>query len=340
MATEHTDEKHFSEASLSDVPAFYLGNETDISDGTGTTVIIAPKGVIAGCDVRGGGPATRETDLLRSENMVHQVHAIMLSGGSAFGLAAADGVMRALDKAGIGLSFAGMHVPIVPSACLFDLALGRSDIRPDAEFGRHAVEHALARDPFERGCVGAGTGASVGKILGFEHAMKSGLGLNVVRYGSLVVGAVVAVNASGSIVDRQGRVIAGARDAHGKLISRADALPYELDAIHAYGNALTDADKRASENTSIGCVFTNACLTKAQANKVASMTHDAYGRAIYPVHTPNDGDTIFCMASGEVTVPAPVDMVGLLSCVAMREAIYDSVYQATDGYGLPSIQGL
>lgn len=320
-------------ASLADLPAFKLGNATDEAAGTGTTVIVAPAGVIGAVDVRGGGPATRETDLLRPDCAAEQVFAVMLSGGSAFGLAAADGVMGELEQHGIGLAFAGHCVPIVPSACLFDLLVGDSAVRPDASFGRTAVAAALAGEPFREGNVGAGTGASVGKLLGLDRMMKSGLGCQVLRFGEAIVGAVVAVNACGSVVGRAGGAIAGPIGDDGVPMQPQDSLAASLGALRNPRGMGADA---MSANTTIGCVFTNVKLTKAQAAKVASMTHDAYARAITPVHTPNDGDTAFCLTSGEVEATDPVDMAGILACEAMQEAIYRAIYLAKSAYGLPA----
>lgn len=352
----------FQDASLTDLPAFKLGNYTDNQAATGTTVIIAPAGVIGACDVRGGGPATRETDLLRPEMAAQEVHAIMLSGGSAFGLAAADGVMRELEARGIGLKFAGMCVPIVPSACIFDLMVGKSDVRPDATFGAAAVAAAFDEGGFSEGNVGAGAGASVGKLLGPERSMKSGLGLCVLRCGNAVLGAVVAVNACGSVVDTNGITVAGASDGNGGVIdadvacalaasalagtvpgavnvstrSNASGMPQQAGAR----DSDSSADVRAHANTTIGCVFTNIALAKAQAAKVAAMTHDAFARAITPVHTPNDGDTVFCLSSGEVQVGDPVDLAGIMACEAMRQAILRSVRAAKGAYGLPCASDL
>lgn len=324
-------------ASIADLPAFRLGNATDASAGTGTTVVVVPHGAIGGVSVRGGGPATRETDLLRPENMVERVFAVMLSGGSAFGLAAADGVMHALEEAGIGLKFSNMCIPIVPSACLFDLMVGDSAVRPDASFGRAAVRAALEGAPFEEGVVGAGTGASVGKLLGPDRSMKSGLGLEIMRFGDIVVGAVVAVNACGCVVDRDGSVIAGMRDEHGCMVASESIVPAALSALQQLGDADAAGETAALANTTIGCIMTNAALTKAQASKVADMTHDAFARAITPVHTPNDGDTVFCLASGEVgNLVDPVSTVGMLACEAMQQAIYRAVRRADEAYGLPA----
>jgi L-aminopeptidase/D-esterase-like protein len=326
-----------TQAVLADLPAFRLGNATDAQAGTGTTVIVAHGGAVGGVSVRGGGPATRETDLLRPENMVEQVFAVMLSGGSAFGLAAADGVMLALEEAGIGLKFAGMCVPIVPSACLFDLLIGDATVRPDASFGRVAVQAALEGVPFEEGAVGAGTGASVGKLLGPDHAMKSGLGLQVLRFGDVVVGAVVAVNACGCVIDRDGSVIAGMRDEAGQLLPADSIVPASLAVLQGLGAFDADEGVSGIANTTIGCIMTNAVLTKAQASKVADMTHDAFARAIMPVHTPNDGDTVFCLASGEVgNLFDPVSTVGILACEAMQQAVYRAVHSAQGAYGLPA----
>lgn len=274
--------------------------------------------------------------------MAQEVHAVVLSGGSAFGLAAATGAMEELERTGIGLRFAGMCVPIVPAACLFDLVVGDAHGRPDAGFGVHAVQAALSGKPFVQGNFGAGTGASVGKLLGMEHAMKSGLGLSVMRFDDAVVGAVVAVNACGTVFDTSGAPLAGMRGKDDAPLSADEALPLVLASLEAMdpraGSTPFEGQGPggAAMNTTIGCIMTNAKMSKAQAAKVAAMTHDAFGRAINPVHTPNDGDAIFCLSSREVEVFDAVDTVGMLACTAMQQAIRNAVIHAETAYGLPA----
>lgn len=321
----------FDTASLADLPAFRCGHAQKIHEGTGCTVIVAPQGATCGVDVRGGGPATRETDLLRPENMIEAVHAVVLSGGSAFGLAASTGVMDELASRGIGFPLGEAHVPIVTGACLFDLLVGENAY-PDAELGRKATKAAFDRNPntpLAEGNVGAGTGASVGKLLGPEHAMKSGIGIRGLSMGDLAVVAIVAVNASGSICSADGTWIAGCHDEDGRVMD-----PLEAFSLGARNMDPKDTASGPCTNTTIGAVLTNAKLTKAQATKVSSTVHDAYARAIKPVHTSNDGDTIFTFASGEIsTLP---DVVAVIATEAMQGAIERAVRQSAGAYGLPA----
>lgn len=328
-------ERLFQKATFVDLPAFGVAHETNAEAGTGCTVVVAPAGATCGVDVRGGGPATRETDLLRPENMVEQVHAVVISGGSAFGLAAATGVMDVLAEEGIGFRLGDACVPIVVEACLFDLLVGEN-AHPGPEEGAAAARAALAAqragmaDGLAQGNVGAGCGASVGKLLGPERVMKSGFGWSGVRAGELAVVALVAVNACGEVRDRNGRWIAGCRADDGSIIP-------PMQALEMAATAQAAAQKGAPcTNTTLGIVLTNARLTKAQATKVSTMTHDAYARAIEPVHTLNDGDTIFTFASGEVATDT--NLLGALACDAMQDAIINAVKSATDAYGLPAAE--
>ena len=321
----------FPPARPSDLAAFGVAHATDAEAGTGCTVCVAPAGAVCGVDVRGGAPATRETDLLRPENTVEAVHAVVLAGGSAFGLAAADGVMEALAEAGCGFELAGLRVPIVCQACLFDLPVGRpSHPGPaaGAEAARAALERVGGAYDLAQGNVGAGTGASVGKFLGPAHAMKGGFGWQGARAGELVVVALVAVNAAGNVRDADGAWVAGACEG-GRIVSAPEAFARQAQAA---------AEGSPCENTTLGAVLTNAQLTKAQATKVSSMAHDAYARAIEPVHTTQDGDAIFTFASGPVA--APVDLVGLLACSAMQGAITGAVRHAQGAYGLKATSDL
>lgn len=331
-------------ASLDELTAFRFGHAQDDQAGTGCTVIIAPEGAVASVDVRGGGPATRETDLLAPENMIQAIHAVTLSGGSAFGLSASTGVMLALEERGIGFELLGMRVPIVCGACLFDLAVGDGSVRPDAAMGKAAVEAAFAAQsssnrsgaaPIAMGNYGAGSGCSVAKMLGAEGAMKSGFGWAAYRHGDVVVGALVAVNALGCIYDRDGSLLAGVRAPSGSGAST----PTMIDGVEAFLQGASDAP---ALNTTIGCVVTNAALTKAQAKKVASIAHDAYARVISPVHTSNDGDAIFCMAAGtkdQPAVAASMDTVAVVAVEAMQDAIINGVRAAKSAFGLPGLAG-
>ena len=326
----------FRTASLADLPAFRCGHAQDPEAATGCTVVVAPEGAVCGVDVRGGGPATRETDLLRPENMIEAVHAVVLAGGSAFGLAASTGVMDELAARGIGFPVEGARVPIVVGACLFDLLVGES-AHPDAAMGAEACAAAfvrLAEEPLAEGNVGAGCGATVGKLLGGERAMKSGLGTCGLALGELAVVAIVAVNALGNVRDGDGAWIAGCRDDEGRVMDPLAA----FGAMAAAGDGTAPAAGGPGANTTIGVVLTNARLTKAQASKTASTVHDAYARAIKPVHTLNDGDTVFAFASGEVE--ALPDAVSVLACEAMQGAIVNAVRQAEGACGLPAARDL
>lgn len=317
-------------ATLADLPAFRVGHAQDDAAATGCTVIVAPAGAACGVAVRGGGPATRETDLLKPENMIEAVHAVVLSGGSAFGLEASCGVMDALAERGIGFTLGEACVPIVTGACLFDLLVGEPR-HPDKVMGRAAAEAALA-DGYDgaalpQGNVGAGAGATVGKLGAPQAAMKSGLGWSALRAGEVVVAALVAVNALGHVRAADGSWLAGTRGADGRVMDPLEAFAQAAAAQAAAAGAPVT-------NTTIGAVLTNARLTKAQATKVASVAHDAYARAIKPVHTMNDGDTVFAFASGEAE--APVDVVGVMAAEAMEQAIRNAVTAARGACGLPA----
>lgn len=303
-----------------------VGNAQDERAGTGCTVLLCPQGGTAAIAVRGGAPATRETDLLRPENMVQTVNAIVLSGGSAFGLDASSGVMHFLEEHRIGFCFRDIYVPIVCGASLFDLTVGDSLIRPDANMGYNACERAFS-DTFSVGNVGAGCGASVGKLLGERFAMKGGLGAaGITRPDDLVVSALVAVNAVGTVIHRPSSTpLAGVLD---PTTDGCSILTDRLDI-----EKLLETDKAISKgNTTIGCIVTNAVLTKAQATQIASMAHDAYARAIDPIHTSNDGDAIFVLSTNEYQ--ANVDVVGISATDVMEQAIYNAVLSAKGGYNL------
>lgn len=318
----------FEKASLHDLEDFRFGHAQDEQRGTGCTVIIASEGAVCGVDVSGGGPATRETDLLRPENMVQAVHAVVLSGGSAFGLEASCGVMDALAERSMGFSLMGNHVPLVTGACLFDLTVGDPG-HPDKKMGRQAVDEAFSGAPFGEGNVGAGTGASVGKILGHEHSMKSGFGYHLLRKDDLIVGAFVATNAVGNISDPQGGWLAGCLNDKNEIV----------DSVEAFSSMIgAHAPLSAPTNTTIGAIVCNAKLDKAQAAKVSSVVNDAYARVIKPVHTSNDGDAIFTFASSRIEVT--VDLVALMATEAMEEAIRRSVLTAENAYGLIASKNL
>lgn len=320
---------------------FMIGQCTEAMAGTGCSVIIAPQGATGGVDVRGGAPATRETDLLRSENLVSTVHAVLLSGGSAFGLAASSGVADELECRGIGLDVGVSYVPIVVQASLFDLAVGSSLVRPHYDFGIQAVQDAFNRKLQEpdQGNVGAGTGACVGKCAGIERASKTGLGIAAFEVDGVQLGAICALNALGDVVDPyNSQILAGLRceDNPDQFYSTER---YFLEHINSQQLPLDQATQNKQEelpcmNTTIACVFTNARLNKAQANKLAQISHDAFAHCIRPCHTSNDGDTIFTLASGKLD--CKFDMLGVLAQKALEAAILNAVYYAQDAYGLKS----
>ncbi len=309
---------------IGDIAAIRLGNAQDLAAATGCTVILCPEGATAGVDVRGGAPGTRETDLLKPENLVEKIHGLVLAGGSAFGLAAAGGVMRYLEENGFGFDVGVARVPIVPAAVLFDLPCGDARVRPDPAMGYQACLNSEKVD-FAIGSVGAGTGATVGKVFGMEKAMKGGLGAHCVKVGRLVVGAVVAVNCLGDVIDpASGQIVAGAvqQDPFRFLDSEAGL----LQQCEATGNRFTG-------NTTIGAIITNAGLSKAQATKVASMAHDGYARTMRPAHTLLDGDTIFTLAVDDVA--ADISAVGALAAKVMEQAVLAAVRSATALAGFP-----
>lgn len=314
---------------LTAVDGVRVGSHTLPARPTGCTVILVEDGAVASVDVRGAAPATRETDLLDPVNTVQKVHAVVLAGGSAFGLDTASGVMRYLEERGVGYAVGPVRVPIVPAAALFDLGVGDPRVRPDAACGYEAARAASTDRPAE-GSVGAGAGATVGKLLGPGHAMKGGLGTVEIRLGDLVVAALVAVNAVGDVVDPEtGRVIAGVRGADGSTLLDARAL------VRAGGVP----QPRPVANTTIGVIATNAALTKAEAKRVAQVAHDGLARSIAPSHTPGDGDTLFVLATGGVA-GASLLAVGELASQAVAEAVVRAVLQATGVEGYPAVRDL
>lgn len=304
--------------SITDVPGIEVGHAQNKKALTGCTVILCREGAVAGVDVRGGAPGTRETDLLSPGNLVEKVHAILLAGGSAFGLDAASGVMRYLEAGQVGFQTREALVPIVPSAILYDLDLGDSKIRPDAKMGYQACVNA-SRDETAEGVVGAGTGASVGKILGRDYAMKSGIGGASIRLSAgVVVGAIAAVNALGDVYDPlTGEFVAGVRN--------------ELKTMEL----LRSFKPVSRRNTVIGAVAVNADFTKAEMTRVAQMAHDGMARAIRPVHTQFDGDTIFALATGGRK--ADLTTVGAFAAEAFATAIVRAVRASVSAGGLPGL---
>jgi len=321
---------------LTAVAGIKVGHHTLTERPTGCTVILTEAGATAGVDVRGGAPGTRETDLLDPSNMVQQVHAIVLSGGSAFGLDAASGVMRYLEEKGIGYDTRVAKVPIVPAAILFDLGFGgKPAVRPTAECGYLAAK-AATDGPVAEGNVGAGAGATVGKMGGSGRSMKAGIGTaSLTLPDGVTVAAIVAVNALGDVIDpASGQVVAGVRTEDGKGLADVRRL---VRSGQLAGRLRTP---RAAENTTIGVVATNAVLSKAQARKVAQMAHDGFARAISPAHTPADGDTIFALATGTQAGEANVSLIGALAAEVMADAVVRAARQAEGLAGVPAARDL
>ncbi len=317
MSTMHND--------ITDIPGIRVGHDTDTEAGTGCTVILCDPPAMGGVDVRGGAPATRETDLLRPMHLVDEVHALLLTGGSAFGLDAATGVMRYLEERQIGYDVGVARVPIVPAAAIFDLGFGSARIRPDALSGYRACEQASSAATAQ-GNIGAGTGATVGKLLGPTLAMKGGLGsASITLADGVLVGALVVVNAFGNILDPQTQqVIAAGRD----LLSAHD----EPGKATLFGN------------TTLAVVATNTPLSKEEVNKVAQMAHNGLAQSIRPAHTFFDGDTVFALSLGSRTLPRPdsaanaykVSMIGAAAARVVAQAIANGVRRATNLHGIPA----
>ncbi|SMC48544.1 P1 family peptidase [Papillibacter cinnamivorans] len=316
------------EVPIGELAAFQIGSAGNEEAGTGCTVILCPEGAVAGVDVRGGSPSTRETDALNPTSLRPNIHAVLLAGGSAFGLDAAAGVMRYLEERDIGRDVAVAKVPIVCGAILFDLKCGRSDIRPDLQMGYEACKNV--GKPFLCGNYGAGTGATVGKSRGPEFAMKGGLGAACFRLGDLMVGAVMAVNCMGDVLDPEsGALLAGMLDDTKTVLADTEAY------------LMTDYKSKTdlfSGNTIIGTVLTNAALTKAEANKVASLSHNGIARIIRPAHSMYDGDTMFVMSSG--TADVRPDVVGILAVNAVEQAILRAVKNARTLHGFKASRDL
>lgn len=303
---------------ITDVRGIQVGHAQDESALTGCTVILCRKGAVAGVDVRGGAPGTRETDLLQPTNLVEKVHAVVLAGGSAFGLDAASGVMRYLEENKIGMKVGKAKIPIVPAAILYDLGIGRADVRPDSAMGYRAAASASSAAPAE-GNVGAGTGASVGKMRGMQYAMKAGIGTASIAIHGVVIAALVAVNAVGDVVDPQtGMMVAGMRS--------MTTLEWMKEK---------QARSAVKSNTVIGVIATNARLTKAGATKVSQMAQDGLARAVRPSHTMFDGDTIFTLATGQEQ--ADISTVGAFAAEVMAQAILRGVRMASSLGGLPGL---
>jgi L-aminopeptidase/D-esterase-like protein len=320
------------EGGLTDVAGLRVGHFTHTRRPTGCTVVLAESGAVCGVDVRGGAPGTRETDLLDPINLVERVHAVVLSGGSAFGLDVASGVVRWLEARGIGFAAGNVRVPIVPSAILFDLGLGDPSIRPDADAGLAACDAASA-GPVAEGSVGAGAGATVGKLLGSDRAMKGGIGSAALRLeGNVVVAALAAVNAAGDVFDPDtSRLVAGARSVDGRKVEGCSAM---------LRRAAPRVALSPRESTTLGVVATNVALDKAMSTKVAQMAQDGLARAIRPAHTPWDGDTVFAMSTGKVRLEHAALVVGCAAAEAVSRAVVRAMLCATGAAGFPALRDL
>jgi L-aminopeptidase/D-esterase-like protein len=318
--------------SITDVPGVAVGHFTHPQRATGCTVLLCPQGAVAGVDVRGGAPGTRETDLLRPENTVDRVHAVVLAGGSAFGLDAAGGVMRWLEERGHGFQVGTVRVPIVPAAVIFDLWHGDASIRPDAAAG-HAACMAASTQPPAQGSVGAGAGATVGKLFGIERAMAGGIGMASMRVGGVTVAAMVVVNATGDVIE----------PASGQLLAGARKSPTSNQPVHSTQALLRGepaARLQMGTATTIGVVATDAALDKAQCTKLASMAHDGLARSITPIHTPHDGDTLFALATGRATAVAPLALIGVLAAEVTARAVLHAIEHAIGRPGCPAARDI
>ena len=306
------------EISIKEIEGVSIGHAQDDDAKTGVSVLYFPKGAQAGCDISGGGPASRETPLTDPLTADNPLNAVVLSGGSAYGLAASDGVMRCLEEQGIGYNTGYALVPLVCQSCIFDLGYGKSNVRPDAKMGYEACQKALEACDDSMGNIGAGTGASVGKLLGMKQAMKAGLGIHAIQVGELKIAAVVVVNAFGDIFNPEnGQKIAGLMDPTRSMF---------LDLEQMFLQFMSAPKDLFNSNTTIGCIITNAKFDKAKLNKVASMTRNAYARCINPVGTMADGDSIYACSVGEIV--SDVNLVGTLSAKVMQKAILKAVESA------------
>lgn len=312
-----------NEIGIMEVGGFRVGHAQDEEAATGCTVLLCDRMSPAGLDVRGGGPASRESQILSPVAQAEAINGVLLSGGSAFGLDAAGGVQKYLEERGIGFDVGITKVPLVSQSCLFDLGVGRCDVRPDGAMAYRACENAGYEAPAE-GNVGAGAGCSVGKYRGMERAMKSGFGTYAIQAGHLKVGALVAVNALGDIYEGETQIA-------GLLNPEKTALSNTLEEL--FGD-VTIAGNLFTGNTTLGIVVTNAKLNKTQLTKVAGMTHNGFARAIRPVHTNADGDSIYALSTGDL--PGDVNVVGAMAAWAMERAIVRAVKAARPAYGLPA----
>ena len=316
----------YKEIPVTDIQNIRIGQAENAAAGTGCTVFICENGMRAGLDVRGGGPASRESELLKPLAAAQYIHAIVLAGGSAFGLGAANGVMEYLEARDIGFDVGVTKVPLVVQSDLFDLTVGECSVRPDAAMGYEAARRAMEDPNYQDGNYGAGCGATVGKICGMDTCMKTGIGSFAIELGGLQIGAVVAVNALGDIYDwKTGQKIAGLLAPDRKSFRSTEE---EL------ARRITKIENRFANNTTLGVVLTNASFGKAQLCKIAGMAQDGFARSIRPVHTTADGDSIYAVSLGDLE--ADQDLVGALGAEVMSEAIKRAVYAAESAYGFPA----
>lgn len=321
------------EIPITDIENIKIGNAEDKEHATGCTVILCEQGAPAGADVRGGGPASRESELLNPSANCQAVHAVLLSGGSAFGLDAAGGVMEYLAEKGIGFGVGDIVVPLVLQSCIFDLAFVSDKVKPDKAMARKACKAAELNCPTE-GNVGAGCGATVGKLGGPDYAMNSGLGIYAVQLGDLKVGAIVSVNACGDVYDEEtNQIIAGMLAPDKKTFVDTEKVMYQMymQMSAAQKAAVTP---EGVTNTTIGCIITNAKFDKAKLNKIAALAQNGYARSIRPVHTMMDGDTIYALSVGELE--ADINIVGTLAARVMAQAVKNAVLHTESFHGFPS----
>lgn len=315
---------------IRDVAPVYIGQAENVQAGTGCTVFISPDGMRAGLDVRGGGPASRESQILNPMASAQAIHGIVLAGGSAFGLGAADGVMKYLEEKGIGFDVGVTHVPLVSQADLFDLMVADSSVRPDAAMGYEAAKNALENPNYQDGNYGAGAGCTVGKICGMKSCMKTGIGSYAIELDGLKVGAVVALNALGDVYDwKNGKIIAG-------LLNK-DKTGFR-DTAEVLNESIKVIKNRFADNTTLAVLITNAKFDKAALCKIAGMCHDGYARSIRPVHTSFDGDSIYAVSAGELE--ADQEVVGTIAADVISEAIISAVKNAKSAYGITAASDL
>ena len=322
------------EIQLQDIEGFRIGSAENQEAGTGCTVIICPQGAPCGVDIRGGGPASRESELLNPVAAASRIHAVLLSGGSAYGLDAAGGVMRYLEEQGIGLQVAGAVVPLVVEACIFDLEYGKN-IRPDLAMGYAACKNSEGNPRVIEGNHGVGTGATIGKLFGDTYMTKAGLGTYAVQLGDLQVGAIVAVNALGDVLDEQGHILSGMYDQRkGCFMDTRKIILEDYEKI----NKLLQATEDGTTNTTIGAVVVNARFDKAEMTKIAAMASNGIVRSICPVNTTADGDSIFALSVGDVE--ADINLVGTIAAYVMEQAVRRAVYTAESNFGILALKDI